>query len=176
MTIQEICEKAEHIAKEYNPNNLSPFPYDSIANRNSDLRIYLTLLKEDISGAIRFNQTNKLYEILINNTKPQTRQNFTIAHELGHYFLHQPQIKSEQILIDGDAFVDGVTNILYRLDNAAHTEIEREANNFAASLIMPEQLVRKAWLALRSIESCANIFNVSTTAMSIRLERLGLTQ
>jgi Zn-dependent peptidase ImmA (M78 family) len=39
---------------------------------------------------------------------------------------------------------------------------------------MPKDLVISAWSTLKNIEECAKIFNVSVSAMSIRLERLGL--
>jgi Zn-dependent peptidase ImmA (M78 family) len=174
MTIKEICDKAESVARDYNPDNLAPFPYDEISARNLDLKIYLTDLQENISGAIRFNIENNLFDILINNSKSPTRQNFSVAHELGHYFLHKDTIISEQALVDGEPYLDG-SHILYRLDEAQATQIEREANNFAATLLMPEALVKKAWDALKNIEDCAKIFKVSSAAMSIRLERLKLT-
>lgn len=175
MTITEICNKAEEIAQKYNPEGLSPFPYEKIQEDHTDLSIFITKLPPGISGAISFAKDFEKFSIIINDEKPQTRQNFTIAHELGHYFLHQDIIKSEAVLVDGDGFLDG-SNVLYRLDNAAQNILETEANNFAASLIMPTKLVLRAWNTIKSIEELAKLFNVSTIAMSIRLERLGLTK
>lgn len=64
--------------------------------------------------------------------------------------------------------------MLYRRDEAVSTKLETEANNFAASLIMPAELVKRAWEKLRDVEDCAQVFNVSVEAMSIRLSRFGL--
>lgn len=176
MTIIEINKKAEEIAEKYNSNSLSPFPYETITSDKKDLHIFLTdKLNEKISGAIIFDEG--AFTILINKTKPQTRQNFTIAHELGHYFLHQEELKNEHkgILIDEEYSLDGTTNILLREDQPiTRTRIEIEANNFAASLLMPEKVVRRVWESIKDIRECASIFNVSISAMSIRLERLGL--
>ena len=168
----EVSNKAEEIAKKYNPEGFSPFPHENIQKNKENLDIFLTNFEDDkVSGVILYKEEK--FSILINKSKAKTRQHFTIAHELGHYFLHSDIIKAEEIIIDGDNFLDG-NQILYRLDNAKRNEIETEANNFAASLIMPEELVKKAWKTIESVEECAKIFQVSILAMSIRLDRLGL--
>jgi len=176
MKIVDICELAEETARKYNPTNISPFPYEEVLKLNEDLKIYVVSLDGDISGATTFEvvEGKEKFSIFVNSTKPLTRRNFTIAHELGHYFLHKDILRKNEGLVDGEHAVDG-DNVLYRLDGSESKRVETEANNFAASLIMPEQLVKKAWDALKSIEACANVFNVSNIAMSIRLERLGLS-
>lgn len=173
MTYKEISELAEKIAKQYNPDNISPFPYQRIQQEKTDLKIYQTDLPDGVSGVTAYDRENNTYSIYICKAKPPTRQHFTLAHELGHYFLHQEIIKQHELLIDGERQLDG-ENMLFRLDIHVDSNIEREANNFAASLIMPRELVIKAWSTLKSIEECAKVFNVSPVAMGIRLERLGL--
>lgn len=173
MTIEEINGLAEQLAKQYNPNGVAPFPYEIIERDKDDLKIFVTdQLGDAVSGAISFLKDANAFYVLINKNKPDTRQNFTIAHELGHYFLHAEIIKTEEALVDSDNSLGNPT--LFRLDDAAHSKIETEANNFAASLTMPEQLVRKAWEGLSDVEEVAKIFKVSVSAMSIRLERLGI--
>lgn len=164
---------AEKIANQYNPEGFSPFPFEKIQGDKKDLSIFINdQMGDDISGAIMFDAENDNFSILINKNKPKTRQHFTIAHEVGHYFLHQNEIKNNPF-IDGDNNLDS-GNILYRADNYPSNQLETEANNFAASLIMPEKLVRRAWNDIQDVEKCASIFNVSVSAMAIRLERLGL--
>ena len=175
MTIEEIRQKAEKIAKVYNPEGLSPFPFDNISREKKDLKILLTAkLPENVSGVINYfsDETDPGFVIFINKNKPVTRQHFTIAHELGHYFLHQEEIKKE-FFVDEENVLDH-TSMLYRRDEAVSTRLETEANNFAASLIMPEDLVKKAWEKLHDVDDCAQLFSVSVEAMSIRLSRLGL--
>lgn len=179
MDLLEASSKGEEMAKKYNPEGLVPFPYENIQKDKGDLDIFLTDFndKEEVSGAILYDKNTKKFSILINKTKPKTRQHFTVAHELGHYFLHSDIIKSEEAIIDGDNFLDGSldeSKILYRLDKAQQDRIETEANNFAASLIMPEELVRKVRNKVGNMEECAKIFQVSALAMNIRLERLKL--
>ena len=175
MTLQEISAKAEELARIYNPDKLAPFPYESIVSDKADLDvIFLDLDDDTVSGVILYDDTDKMFNILINTAKHPHRQHFTLGHELGHYFLHQELLKEEKGLIDGENSVDN-TNILYRLDDPGEkTRIETEANHFAAGLLMPEDLVREAWDATADIEESAKIFNVSTIAMSIRLTELGL--
>ena len=174
MNKEEICKMADDLATKHNPEGLSPFPFERIQKDNEkDLFIFFNdQLENSISGATIFDAESNKFYILVNKNKPKTRQHFTTAHELGHYFLHKELIKKEG-LIDGDNSLDG-GNILYRADNYISTEIETEANNFAASLIMPHKLVVRAWEELKDVEKCASIFNVSVSAMAIRLERLGL--
>lgn len=175
MSYKDIHDKAEEVAKKYNPQSLAPFPYESIVNDMDDLEvIYLDLKQEHISGAILLDGEKNLLSILINTNKSKNRQNFTLGHELGHYFLHKEIVKEKAGLIDGDGFLDG-DNILFLDDIATTTRIETEANHFAASLLMPEQLVRNAWDATSGdIEEVAKIFKVSVVAMSMRLSKLGL--
>lgn len=171
------CEKrAEEVRLEFNPDNLSPFPFEEISRCLDDLSITTFSFKgEDLSklsGAISYNNDNSEYSIYINESKPHTRQYFTTAHELGHYFLHKEIIETEGIIVDSD-FFDGNRSLL-RLDGATTSRIETEANVFAAALIMPAHLVKEAWYELEEVEECAKVFNVSVSAMSIRLEKLGL--
>lgn len=165
---------AEEYARKYNPGSQAPFPYQNILAEHSDLEIFYVDLEDDnISGTTLFKDGK--FTILINATKPEIRQHFTLGHELGHYFLHQDILRSESAIVDGDAWMDGA-NMLYRKDDAKNTQIETQANNFAGSLLMPAELVRRGWAVTGSIEELANIFKVSPVAMSVRLTRLGLVK
>lgn len=172
--IVEASNRAEEIARIYNPEGFFPFPYENIQKDKRNLNIFFAEVDDnEVSGVILYNKEKDEFNILVNKKKPPTRQHFTVAHELGHYFLHADIIKSEKIIVDKDNYLDG-GQMLYRLDGAERSKIETEANNFAASLIMPEMSVRRAWDAVESVEECAKIFKVSVVAMSIRLERLRL--
>ncbi len=172
MTLAHIRALAEEYAAKYNPDHVAPFPHENVLEAHPDLAVYFTELEdENVSGATLLKDGE--FGILINTTKPLTRQHFTLGHELGHYFLHQDILRAERAIIDGEEAVDG-PNILYRLDDAEARQLEIEANNFAASLIMPQDLVRQVWAATGSIQKSARIFKVSPVAMSIRLTSLGL--
>lgn len=172
--IEKAIQEAERIRNDYNPDNISPFPYQNIQSQVSDLKVFFSPIEGDnLSGAITYEDESKIYTIIVNTKKPTTRQHFTIAHELGHYYLHKNKLSSDEWIIDDDNSLDGAKT-LFRLDNGERNVIEKEANNFAAALIMPEELVGDAWKKIKNIEECAKIFNVSILAMTIRLEKLGL--
>lgn len=85
--------------------------------------------KPEFSGSIK--KVGDSYRILINSDHPEGRQRFTIAHELAHYFLHQH-------IIDRLELVD---TALYR--SGQPNEVEREANIWAAAILMPHKLIKK---------------------------------
>lgn len=99
--------------------------------------------------------------IRFNRTDAQVRQRFTIAHELGHYFLGH----GDQDRDDPRMFAESVRD-----------PVERAANQFAAELLMPadelQALVQSGKMA--SIEELAKAFLVSKVAMTYRLGNLSL--
>lgn len=115
----------------------------------------------DISGGIKF--LDKGAEIYVNVNDSWNRKRFTIAHEIGHYVLHK------------DDFEEGFYETIDMFRNTSnHEKREIEANEFAASILMPRDLVRKEWGIWGSTEILADIFKVSLAAMSYRLFILGL--
>jgi len=60
------------------------------------------------------------------------------------------------------------------LTEATDRVLEREANVFAAELLMPEPAVREVWAELGDVAACAARFDVSPTAMQWRLHSFGL--
>jgi len=82
-------------------------------------------------GTLTFGNNNQPY-IMINQNIPNTgRKNFTIAHELGHFFLNHKSNSSSF-----ECFEDDITE-----DKQATKNIEHEANYFASCFLMPEQKV-----------------------------------
>jgi len=175
MSKDYIIKIAEEIAERFNPDGLAPFPFDKIQNAIDNLNIFIASLESSMSGATVYDINRDDFKILVNKNKSDSRQYFTIAHELGHYFLHKKLLHDQKMIIDTDDAMNVTGGILYRLDgDSANNRIEAEANYFAATLIMPEKLVSKAWEITRDIQECARIFKVSVSAMSIRLEYLNL--
>jgi hypothetical protein len=88
------------------------------------------------------------------------RDRFTVAHELGHYFLHY--------LLAGDIGEQ-------RFNRGASNQLETQANVFAASLLMPAEPFRNAWHAHDGDAwPVALQFDVSPRAADIRAQVLGL--
>ena len=114
--------------------------------------------EENVVGAY----DRKSSTIYVDNNDPYQRQVFTIAHELGHHFLHK----------------DKTQEIFYRTQltqlDGQNTREETEANWFAASLLMPKKLVLRYWVLSQDEEKIAAIFGVSPTAVYFRLKNLQL--
>jgi Zn-dependent peptidase ImmA (M78 family) len=131
-------------------------------------------LGDDVSGLLMVKDGEAV--IGYNRSHSRSRQRFTIAHEIGHYSLHY---RADELFIDKGSL------IMYRDGNATKGEDphEREANAFAAELLMPELLVRSEIAARalrlsdeRDIEVLAHAFDVSVQAMTFRLLNLGIIQ
>lgn len=173
MDLLKAKKTAKEVIEKYNKDGLSPFPYETIVQDKKDVDIVFTdKLPNGVSGAISFFEEKEIFVISIDNNDPSVRKNFTIAHELGHYFLHQKEIKEEGIIIDSDRSMGDKS--LFMAEHKINNVIETEANNFAAELIMPEETVKEAWENLKDVGKCANVFSVSITSMSIRLDSLNL--
>lgn len=92
-------------------------------------------------------------------------KNFTLAHELGHYKLHKE--------LERDIFTMHQLNDL--LERQGKDVREDQADQFAASLMMPKQLVISLWSATsKDVEAIAKIFGVPTVVARFRLKALKL--
>ena len=67
--------------KLYKPN----FDIKKLAEK-MDITLESKRLGDDVSGFFVMTESQKL--IAFNSLNPETRQRFTIAHEIGHYILH----------------------------------------------------------------------------------------
>ncbi len=174
MNLENIVERAREIRKQYNPGDLAIFPYGKISSDIKNLNIFSGDLEDDsVLGAITYKSDNDTFNIYINSTKNQKRRYFTTAHELGHYFLHQDELKRERLLVDPESLFDG-NKALFNLTSEEMGRLEIEANHFAMNLVAPDNAIRKVWDASGNPEKCADFFNIPLSLMSARLEKLGL--
>jgi Zn-dependent peptidase ImmA (M78 family) len=109
----------------------------------------------------------------VNSAHSIGRQRFTIAHELGHLILH----KDETLHVDERAPI-GFRN---EESSLATKDVEIEANQFAAELLMPADLLAKEIESISddleaeaAVSELADRFQVSEQAMTLRLTRLGI--
>lgn len=77
--------------------------------------------------------------LLVNAADPPFRKRFTIAHELGHHFLH---LLEDGVFVDGEAdlFRGAIAEVQQGIAPERRREIQ--ANMFAAALLMPQAAVR----------------------------------
>ena len=119
--------------------------------------------KKKVSGALYF--ADGKADIFVNAKDSEERQRFTIAHELGHYFLHIDKTSAQKRAI-----------VSLRSDR---NDLERSADFFAAELLMPADRVNDVYKEFEEkqkipyISDLAQIFNVSKAAMHYRLDSLG---
>ncbi len=92
---------------------------------------------DSVSGYTRVNDNNEP-EIVVNSNHVEGRRRFTMAHELGHILLHWgwPQKKLNK----------NEVSILYRNENSEQIDnmVEQEANEFAAQLLLPLNIINEA--------------------------------
>lgn len=131
---------------------------------------------DKLSGFLLRDTTNRRAIIGVNASHPKNRQRFTIAHEIGHLLLH----KGEQIHIDR---MDGGYYVNSRNSESSEgtNEEEKEANLFAAELLMPKKFL-DADLAKHDdldlfdetvLQNLAKKYEVSLQALTYRLAYLG---
>jgi Zn-dependent peptidase ImmA (M78 family) len=166
MTKKQIEEKARSVLKDH---GLYSIPVDPIVLANRiGISVQNAKFSEDaLSGMVA--KRRNLVSILVNVNDPPFRKRFTIAHELGHNFLH--------LLKDGD-FVDRDSDLFRDEIPEGVTDIawinEVQANQFAAALLMDEKFVREFWDKDKNVDRLADKFKVSASAMGIRISSLGL--
>lgn len=173
MSLQFARKSAEKLTENLSIENL-PIDPKEMAIRHK-VPVYEEDLEKDVSGLLVW--SNNRASIFVNKTEEKKRQRFSIAHELGHYILCHYAHQGDHVHVD-----QGV-RILQR--NAKSSEgvdsMEIEANQFAASILMPSHLIRikveevsgGKTLDEQMIPKIAESFAVSVQAMTIRLVRLG---
>jgi Zn-dependent peptidase ImmA (M78 family) len=174
MNRSDIEKAADKLIRELGINEM-PIPVEKIAVHAGCQVKAFDDDKDGVSGV--FMVQNSVPVIGYNCNQSPVRQRFTIAHELGHFILHNHNDPNE-------VYVDHNTYPLFRDQNSSTgaSIIEQQANAFAAALLMPEKLVVEEIRNINfdftdespALSELALKFNVSTMAMSIRLVNLHL--
>lgn len=165
MSQQAAIEAARRILQETDYS--IPVDVEDVA-RTRNVTVVRQELDESVSGVLVVKDGRGI--IGVNDKHHPNRQRFTIAHELGHYLLHNGS---------GEIFVDR-SPVFFR-DETSSGGVkwqEMDANAFAAELLMPsedlkQQLNERPIDAFddMSIRRLATRFGVSAQALTIRLTR-----
>lgn len=157
-----LAELAEFVADEYAPNTrVEPIAIAKAKGISVSFNYYGDFfdgMLEHSRG--RFHIYCNL-ERLEHSNSPRTR--FTLAHELGHYFIdeHRNALASGQ-----------VPSHPSKCEYESDLQVEREADSFASHLLMPRtrfsQKSRAGKVGLPSILALAQEFGVSVTSAAIR--------
>jgi Zn-dependent peptidase ImmA (M78 family) len=167
----------------YTPS--TPVDVDRIAEELKIKVEYSSKFKnEDEIGEIEFLSDDEKYTAIIRLNEKQNlydpRRRFTLAHEIGHFCLHSNGNRS--------GFIDDKSTMSRTL--SYWDAKESQANNFAAQLLMPANLVveqsdilinrfkversQQKFTIQNFVMEMANVFNVSNPAMEYRLKSMGL--
>ncbi len=153
---------------------MSPInPFQIIESEMPFIRFRGGDLKNRCDGKLKYNKAQNLF-LLFFNTKydlglpegehhPRTR--FSVAHELGHYFIPEHY----KYLRHGGK--PHPSSSEYR----TAVQMEREADTFAATLLLPTHLVKpiiNKGITLKRLEEVARDFQVSLLCTAIRAIRL----
>jgi Zn-dependent peptidase ImmA (M78 family) len=156
----------------YKMHGISQYPVDAkeialefskkYSSGSCILEIKKAPFSNKIEGALLPMGNSNNWAILYNpKISSKGRINFTIAHELGHFFLHR------------NLFPKGFKCSNEKIENWEYpTDIEKEANEFAAYLLMPFDDFRKqignSAISPEVINHLFNRYQVSRTAVMLR--------
>lgn len=160
-----------------NKCNAYKLPVDlNMVTDHLNIKVIKDSFDDDVSGLLVIK--NGKVAIGINRDHGDNRRRFTIAHEIGHYLLHHKKEEQEEVFVD--------RKWAYFRDKKSHKGIDKkeiEANNFAAELIMPAELlinyVKENDIDLFddfAIYDLSQYLEVSEEALTIRLIKLGFIE
>jgi len=103
-----------------------PFDVRDLVQEYAEV-LYKPIPIDGVDGiCLHLKTAGKTPKVIVNTNASETRQNFTLAHELGHIIIpwHYGSI--------ADEIQEEVVNF-----NSSYWQLEREANRFASELLMP---------------------------------------
>ena len=154
--MSKIKENLEELTSRILVNNdMYNIPVDPVKiAKTYDIEVYQGELDNKIAGAIRYYKEKDKFEILVNKKDPMVKKRFTIAEELGYYILY------EEIHVN---LIDKTIN-----------EEEKEVEYFAGALLVNKTLLENVYNSNSKILELAQLFKVSISSMTLRLNVLGL--
>lgn len=158
--IPSLEKKASDILFE---NDMLKLPVDLIKIAdNYNIDVYYKELPDGISGAIKYDIKDEKFKILLDKNESKKRMRFTLAHELAHYFLAQDELKNNQEIHFDTLYRKSTDNNEYKVDY------------LAGALLMDKEILEKVYKVIPSISTLAKVFDVSDSAMTVRLMKLGI--
>lgn len=143
-------------------------PLEPVVNHLGGRIVYGSRASDELDGGSITARSVNDFVIRLSEMTSTIRDRFTIAHELGHLFLHLPKVREvhPEAEMRATRRVDPIDERLMRA--------EWEANWFAAELLMPRKLFGP-YFERNGIEGAASAFRVSRSAAVVRAKSLGLS-
>ena len=144
----------EDVALEYTQQKFRDAPITKVQGEDLD----------GFDGMLAANKKRDKWMILYNSAvSSEGRKRFTVAHEFGHYLLHRHQ---------QEEFACGAGDIETSGEGKGSRDIEKEADDFATTLLMPLDDFRRQvdgeTMSFDLLGHCADRYGVSLTAAAIR--------
>lgn len=153
---QEVISKYKNFSKRV--------PIVQIAS-DLGIDVYETKELEDTQSGSITKMDDGSFVIYVNANHPTTRKRFTIAHEVAHFLEHQDYFN------ENNEHISSYKQPIASLDRAEYNsneKMEKEANNIAAEILMPEAPFKRVWDESDKISEVADRFVVSQSAAAIR--------
>ena len=175
----EPAEGARQLLRELNVQDIPIQPRD-IAEQ-LQIVVWEREMESQYDGCLM--RVGDTWGILLNNLiQSESRKNFTIAHELGHYYLDGGQTE-RQISAAGEQnrVAEFVPQHRCQREDLrgfdSHQLEEQRANQFAVELLMPSPIFRSdaidlPEIGLPAIDTLAASYSTSLTSTAIRYTRL----
>jgi Zn-dependent peptidase ImmA (M78 family) len=152
-----------------------PVPLEKIVRSlGADLKEEATT--DDLSGFLLRDVRRNKAVIGVNSSHHEVRRRFTIAHEIGHLLLHE----GERLHIDSTGDLYQIKRRDSEASLGTNTD-EKEANLFAAELLMPVSFIEQDLDLLggldaedgKAMDVLARKYRVSVQSLTFRLAYLG---
>lgn len=187
LNLQDVATAADKFLKTYHVPNKLPVPIEEIVEIKIGIALYAVpgikpLLGIDAFISSDFTQITVDEKSLL---KFPERTRFSIAHEMGHFILHQDWYKKY-----GPQNIDDYLTFHERIDVNSYKYIEIQAHTFAGLILVPKtELLIQLKLKLGRIPNLEapeilipvandllDIFQVSGDVMLRRLQREGIVK
>ena len=169
LTVEDIASSATKVLHDTQLFRL-PVDVDCLAERLG-IKVHYEDLEDDYSGLLVIRDGQAL--AYINSKHHPNRQRFSLAHEIGHFVLHESRRTDKE-----NAYVDKSMR-LYQRSDRGYSRMEWQANVFAAQVLMPSTLLRSKIFDEgydledeHDVARLAVVLKVSEQALSIRLTQM----
>lgn len=170
---KQIRETVEKLLSDHRVHQ-GPVPVEKIA-RTLGATIKLDEVDDDLSGFLYRNNELGTAIIGANKSHHPNRRRFTIAHEIGHFLLHRGKV----VHLDEES-ASFTVDFRNNKSSKGEDDNEKEANLFAAELLMPAKFLRQELDGKRMdlfangdvLQRLANKYKVSLQALTFRLAYL----
>lgn len=135
-----------------------------VESLGGEIAIENTLVSDPEKSGSLYVENKRDFTIILPSHTSIERDNFTIAHELGHYFLHYVYKVNQ-----GESLPN------FMAGRKGSDRSEWEANWFAGAFLMPEDEFRQKYDEENgNLLVISDYFNVSYSAAEVRADSLGL--